>query len=102
MAAAPAIPEPSAAESDLVRDDIRALGRAEVGAARAAQSDLLLAGRRQIDAYFEGVAMRLEARSEALLSANTADLDAAQGHTSPAILDRGRMTPARLSDMAAQ
>lgn len=92
----------SAAENAAVRDDIRALARQEVGAARAAQTDLLLARTRQIDAYFEGVARRLEENAAALLAANSADLDAAQGHTPPAILDRGRLTPARLQDMAAQ
>src|SRR6266571_423570 len=94
--------ESPAAESGAIRDDIRALARSEVGAARAAQTDLLLARPRQIDAYFEGVAARLEKQAAALLAANAADLDAAQGQYSPAILDRGRMTAARLQEMAAQ
>src|SRR5437016_1349999 len=78
------------------------LARSQVGAARAALTDLLLARPRQIDAYFEGVAARLEQQAAALLSANAADLDAAERQYSRAILDRGRMTPARLQDMAAQ
>src|SRR5438046_237541 len=91
-----------ASDNAAIRDDIRALARSEVGAARAALTDLLLARPKQIDAYFEGVASQLEERAAALLAANAADLDAAEGQYSPAILDRGRMTPARLQEMAAQ
>jgi glutamate-5-semialdehyde dehydrogenase len=102
MTATLTAPESPAAESGAIRDDIRALARSEVGAARAALTELLLASPRQIDAYFEGVAARLEERAAALLAANAADLDAAQAQYSLAILDRGRLTPARLQEMAAQ
>jgi glutamate-5-semialdehyde dehydrogenase len=95
-------PETSTADTAAIHDDIRALARSEVGAARAAQIDLLLARPVQIDAYFQAVAARLEQRAEALLAANAADLQAAEGHYSPAILDRGRMTPPRLQEMAKQ
>src|SRR5439155_24267647 len=79
MTATLTAPESPAAESSAIRDDIRALARSEVGAARAALTDLLLARPRQIDAYFDGVTARLEERAEALLAANAADLEAAQG-----------------------
>src|SRR5690349_7991692 len=85
-----------------MHDDIRALARTEVGDARAALVDLLLARAAQIDGYFTGVAARLEANATRLLAANAADLEAAEGQYSSAILDRGRLTPARLADMAAQ
>src|SRR5207248_2654820 len=102
MTATLAAPKSPTAGSSAIRDEIRALARAEVGAARAVQTDLLLARPRQIDAYFEGVAARLEQQATALLAANAEDLEAAEGHYSPAILDRGRMTPVRLQEMAAQ
>src|SRR6266849_5692181 len=74
MTATLTAPGSPAAESGAIRDDIRALARSEVGAARAAQTDLLLARPRQIDAYFEGVAARLEEQAAPLLAANAADL----------------------------
>lgn len=101
MSATMTLPE-AAAESGAIREEIRSLARSEVSAARAVQSDLLLTRAGQIDAYFEGVAVRFEQGAAKLLAANEADLNAAQGHYSPAILDRGRMTPPRLKDMAAQ
>jgi glutamate-5-semialdehyde dehydrogenase len=102
MTATLTLPEPAAAENGDIRDDIRALARAEVAAARAAQCDLLLASPRQMDAYFAAVAARLEGRADALLAANVTDLQEAEGQYSPAILDRGRLTSARLKDMAQQ
>src|SRR5437868_99536 len=102
MTATLTAPKSPTAGSSAIRDEIRALARAEVGAARAVQTDLLLARPRQIDAYFQGVASRLEEQAEPLLAANAADLEAAEGHYAAAILDRGRMTPARLEEMAAQ
>src|ERR1043166_1603455 len=95
-------PPESSSEPVAIRDDIRALARAEVGGARAALVELLLARPAQIDGYFTGVAARLEASAVRLLAANAADLEAAEGQYTPAILDRGRLTPARLADMAAQ
>jgi glutamate-5-semialdehyde dehydrogenase len=95
-------PSESAIGMQPIQDEIRALARDQVTAARGALAGLLLARPAQIDAYFEGVAARLEGCADALHAANRADLELAEGHPSPAILDRGRLTPARLADMAAQ
>jgi glutamate-5-semialdehyde dehydrogenase len=92
----------STTDSHAIRDDIRALAQSEVGGARAAQTDLLLARPAAIDDYFRGVVARLEAQAGLLLAANESDLAAAAGQYTAAILDRGRFTPARLADMAAQ
>jgi glutamate-5-semialdehyde dehydrogenase len=102
MTTALTLPGPAAIENGAIRDEIRALARAEVGAARTALTDLLLADPRQVDAYFAAVAARLESCADALLAANLLDLQAAEGHYSPAILDRGRLTSVRLKEMAQQ
>jgi glutamate-5-semialdehyde dehydrogenase len=95
-------PPQAVTETGSIRDDIRALASTELEAARTAQTELLLARPAAIDEYFRQVVARLESRSDLLLAMNEADLAAAAGHYSPAILDRGRLTSARLADMAAQ
>ena len=49
----------------------------------------------------EAMASALKARQAEILSANERDLQAAQGHISEVMLDRLRLTPARVEEMCA-
>lgn len=87
---------------EVLTEAIVAEARRETAAARAAQGLLLTARPTQLRAYFVAVGERLQERGESLLTANAADLEAAANDYSPAILDRGRLTPSRLEGLAAE
>lgn len=74
----------------------------EAAGARRAQARLLLARPRQMVRYFRAVEARLREAAGPMLAANRFDLAEAEGGYSPAILDRGRLTPERLVAMAAE
>ena len=68
--------------------------------AKAAKSSVAALTRAQKDAALLAMADALEARQDAILDANRADLDAAAGRISDVMLDRLRLTPARIAGMA--
>ena len=68
--------------------------------AKAAKSSVAALTRAQKDAALLAMADALEARQDAILDANRADLDAAAGKISDVMLDRLRLTPARIAGMA--
>jgi glutamate-5-semialdehyde dehydrogenase len=74
----------------------------EATRARAAHARLLMAKPAQLRSYFAAVAERLRQRRLILQAANDADLAAAEGAYSAAILDRGRLTPARVESLAGE
>ena len=68
--------------------------------AKAAKSSVAALTRAQKDAALLAMADALEARQDTILDANRADLDAAAGRISDVMLDRLRLTPARIAGMA--
>lgn len=101
----PATPEPSAAaQARATGDPARALDHEmdALGArARAASRRLGRTSGPARDAALRGIAEALDARHEPLLAANALDLAAAESKgTQGAQLDRLRLTPARLDEMA--
>jgi glutamate-5-semialdehyde dehydrogenase len=69
-------------------------------AAKAAAAVLRTAARAQKDRALLAMARLLKEQEPAILSANAKDLDAAQAKLAPAMLDRLRLTPARIEAMA--
>jgi glutamate-5-semialdehyde dehydrogenase len=70
--------------------------------ASAAHPSLRSAGPDAVRAALTGMGRRLTDRSDAVLEANRADLDAAEGVLAPALIDRLRLDATRLARMAAQ
>jgi glutamate-5-semialdehyde dehydrogenase len=71
--------------------------------AAAAAPGVRSAGGRAIDAALRTMATALRDRTDDLLAANAADVDAAErGGMTGGLLDRLRLTPERLADMAVQ
>ena len=71
-----------------------------LAAARAAKNEVgQLSTQRKNEALL-AMADALEAEQAAILAANTQDLEAAQGHIGDVMLDRLRLTPARVAAMA--
>jgi glutamate-5-semialdehyde dehydrogenase len=71
--------------------------------AAAAAPGVRAAGGAAVDAALRTAALHLRDRADALLAANAADVDAAQrGGVADGLLDRLRLTPERLADMAVQ
>ena len=68
--------------------------------AKAAKASVAALTRAQKDAALLAMADALEARQDTILDANRADLDAAAGRISDVMLDRLRLTPARIAGMA--
>jgi glutamate-5-semialdehyde dehydrogenase len=80
-----------------LHDDMVAMGDRAVGAARALAG---LSARRK-NSILEAMAAELEARRDALIAANALDVAAAEAAgISGAMLDRLKLTPARLEGMA--
>ena len=69
-------------------------------AAKAAKKNVSRLTTRQKNEALEAMASALEARQQEILAANEFDLQAAQGHISDVMLDRLRLTPARIAGMA--
>ena len=69
-------------------------------AAKNAKSEVGLLTTRQKNEALLAMADALEARQAEILAANAQDLAAAQGHISDVMLDRLRLTPARIGGMA--
>ena len=69
-------------------------------AAKAAKKTVSRLTTQQKNEALEAMASALEARQAEILSANELDLQAAQGHISDVMLDRLRLTPARIAGMA--
>jgi glutamate-5-semialdehyde dehydrogenase len=77
--------------------------RAAAQAAAAAAPGVRAAGGAAVDAALRTAAGRLRGHTDTLLAANDADVDAAQaGGMAGGLLDRLRLTPERLDDMAVQ
>ena len=77
--------------------------RAAAQRAAAAAPGVRAAGGAAVDAALRSAAGRLRDRADALLAANAADVDAAQrGGMAGGLLDRLRLGPERLADMADQ
>jgi glutamate-5-semialdehyde dehydrogenase len=71
--------------------------------AAAAAPGVRAAGGPAVDAALRAAAKRLRDRTDDLLAANSADVEAAQrGGMAGGLLDRLRLTPERLADMAVQ
>ncbi len=84
------------------RDDLAAAMERIGQAARAAARELATASRPRKDRALEGAALALRRATDAILDANQRDVEAAQAAgTSPAMLDRLRLDPARIEAMAA-
>ena len=78
---------------------VRAAAERAAGAAPGVRA----AGGAAVDAALRSAAGLLRSRADALLAANAADVDAAQrGGMAGGLLDRLRLTPERLADMADQ
>ena len=71
-----------------------------IRAAKAAWPTLMAADTAQKNMALMAMAERLEANAETILSANAVDMENARGHISDVMLDRLRLTPQRISDMA--
>ncbi|HMO01060.1 MAG TPA: aldehyde dehydrogenase family protein [Miltoncostaeaceae bacterium] len=71
-------------------------------AARDAHAGLAGAGAAAIRAVLTSMAHRLTSAADPVLAANAADVDAAQGHLAPALVDRLRLDAARLGAMGGQ
>ena len=69
-------------------------------AAKAAKNTVARLGTEQKNAALEAMAASLEAEQDKILAANDLDLEAAKGHISEVMLDRLRLTKARISGMA--
>lgn len=69
-------------------------------AAKAAKTAVSRLTTQQKNAALEAMAAALEAHETEILTANEADLSAAKGHISDVMLDRLRLTPARIAGMA--
>ena len=69
--------------------------------AKAAVPALAAVPAEQLDRALLCVADELEARSAAILTANADDVARAEGHIAPTMIDRLRLTAARIADMAA-
>jgi glutamate-5-semialdehyde dehydrogenase len=77
--------------------------RAAAQRAAAAAPGVRAAGGAAVDAALRAAATRLRGRADDLLAANAADVDAAQRNgMAGGLLDRLRLTPERLADMAVQ
>ena len=77
--------------------------RAAAQRAAAAAPGVRAAGGLAVDAALRAAAGRLRGQADALLAANAADVEAAQrGGMAGGLLDRLRLTPERLADMADQ
>ena len=76
------------------------LTKALLEAANEAKSALAALTSEEKQAVLLTMATCLEEHTPAILSANALDLDAAQGVISPVMLDRLRLTEARIADMA--
>ena len=68
--------------------------------AKSAAPSLARAGRAQKDAALTAMADRLEASVDAILAANREDMDAARGRITDVMLDRLKLTEARVKGMA--
>ena len=77
--------------------------RAAAQRAAAAAPGVRAAGSAAVDAALRAVATRLRDRADDLLAANAADVDAAnRAGTTQSLVDRLRLTPERLAEMAVQ
>lgn len=70
-------------------------------AARAAWPTLMAADTAKKNTALLAMAERIEECTEAILSANAVDMENAKGRISTVMLDRLRLTPQRISDMAS-
>src|SRR3954470_22314054 len=70
--------------------------------ARAAAPGLAAADDAQLDAALRAIAEGLEREADALVAASREEVAAAEGNLSPAVIDRLRLDPERLSAMVAQ
>ena len=71
-----------------------------LAAAKAAKTEISQLSTQQKNEALLAMADALEENQAAILSANQADMAAAQGHISDVMLDRLRLTPARIASMA--
>ena len=69
-------------------------------AARAAKPAVALYSEEQRNRLLLAMADALEGAAEAILEANAADLQNAEGKIAPVMMDRLRLTPARIAEMA--
>ena len=69
--------------------------------AKAAVPVLAAVPRERLDAALLCIADEIEAQTGAILAANADDVARAEGHISPTMIDRLRLTEARIRDMAA-
>ena len=69
-------------------------------AAKAAKTQISCLTTQEKNAALEAMAAALEAEQEAILAANSLDLEAAKGSVSDVMLDRLLLTPARIAGMA--
>jgi glutamate-5-semialdehyde dehydrogenase len=81
-------------------EDIKASVENAARAAKDAAAFLRSAPRAQKDRALQAMARRLKQEEAAILAANAQDLAAAEGKLAPAMLDRLRLTPARVEAMA--
>ena len=93
----------TAAVADPAETPEHAAVRAAAQRAAAAAPGVRSAGGPAVDAALRTMAAALRDRTADLLAANTADVDAAErGGMTGGLLDRLRLTPERLADMAVQ
>ncbi len=71
-----------------------------LASAKAAKTEISQLSTQQKNEALLAMADALEENQAAILSANQADMAAAQGHISDVMLDRLRLTPARIASMA--
>ena len=71
-----------------------------LSAAKAAKTTVSRLSTQQKNDALEAMAAALLACQEDILAANAQDLEAAQGHIAPVMLDRLRLTPERIAGMA--
>ncbi len=81
-------------------EDIRASVENAARAAKGAAAFLRSAPRARKDQALLAMARRLKEEEAAILAANAQDLAAAEGKLAPAMLDRLKLTPARIEAMA--
>jgi glutamate-5-semialdehyde dehydrogenase len=86
----------------VIETGVHDLVAAAARAARAASAGLAQADPAAVTAALHGIAERLEAERAPLLAANERDVADLTAGTSPAFADRLRLTPERLTAMAAQ
>jgi glutamate-5-semialdehyde dehydrogenase len=86
----------------VIETGVNDLVAAAARAAKAASAGLAQADPAAVTAALHGIAERLEAERAPVLAANESDVAALPAGTSPAFADRLKLTPERLTAMAAQ